>query len=290
MTILKTGSKINLGLKISGRREDGYHEIESFFYPLSWPRDELRLEPIPGADLRLECENCLIAPLDNIISKAYSAFAGRAGQSPGLYCHLRKNVPIGAGLGGGSADAAFFLQWLNDYCGSALSHSQLWELAAEIGADVPFFLLNRPAIVRGKGEITAPAAFNGENFYLVAVWPEIHVNTAWAFAEWDKLKLENALTYPQGKVKNFILSSGEINLLALDLHNDLEQAVFAAHPGLADIRERFMRLGAVHAAMSGSGSTVYGLFQDSGMAREAARKLLFQHRHVYFTRLENAGM
>lgn len=274
MSVRRAGCKINLGLRITGKRPDGYHELETLFYPLALPCDELRFYPQKGASLRLDCLNCQIAG-ENLVTRVWREFCAASGQSLGLRVELLKRIPAGAGLGGGSSDAAATLAWLNDFAGKPLSDKDLAGLAAKIGADVPFFLLNRPAMARGIGERLEPVAFQARGRGLALVCPEIQSDTARAFKAWD-------LTTPESAAKKAISAD--------NLHNDLERPVFARWPQLARLKADLLELGAEGAAMSGSGSSIYGIFAEHEAARAAAAILRRRWRRVYCLRLEDFGM
>lgn len=213
MTRLVAGCKVNLGLRVLERRPDGYHALRSIFWPLPFPRDELLLEELPpaaGARVRLEGSGltATIDPASNTLTRAWAAFrdaaAGSAVSVPGVSLRLRKRIPAGSGLGGGSSDAAALLLWLNARCGHPLDAASLNKTALAVGADVPFFLYNRPSLVGGAGEAVTPLAaspFGDCRPWLVLVCPPLHVSTARAFARLDALRAgshreANGLTKP----------------------------------------------------------------------------------------------
>lgn len=282
MTALRPGCKINLGLKITGRRKDGYHLLSSLFAPLSVPADTLFVERINGSRLLLECDRDFGS--ENILHKTYRIFCEKTGCHPGVKAILKKRIPAGAGLGGGSSDAASFLKWLNQEFGSPLAEKELYEAAAAIGADVPFFILNRPALVQGIGEIVMPIdGFPRLN--LVIVFPGIHIDTAWAFKTYDEEFAPPALTE-----KNLT------NLAAMDREflpgqrgdslpaNDLEKTVLKHFPQLGELKRLFLEYGASGAGMSGSGSAMYGIFNTCEKAKAAAGCLRCSFKYVYFAK------
>ena len=280
MIRLVSGCKINIGLHVAGRLPDGYHELETLFYPLAWPADELRLAPTGRHEIRILCKDPALAGPKNILARAWRALEARTGRCPGLDLTLVKRVPAGAGLGGGSANAAALLLWLNrSLC---LPQEELAEIAARLGADVPFFLVNRPCLARGIGHRLKPVPFEGQGQHLVLVWPGIHIDTAWAFRAWDN---ENLLTKPCAAARN----SNSVGARPQYL-NDLEQPVFACHPGLAEIKATLLDLGARSASMSGSGSSIFGIFAESKNAARAAGILRRKWPRVYTQELRNFGM
>lgn len=277
MTRLESGCKINLGLRIYDRGANGYHDLETFFLPLPWPRDRVLIEKKPGSGLKIECDVPLVGT--NILAKIYELYSAKTGYAPGLCARLQKRVPVGAGLGGGSANAAIFALWLNSTAPNPLSERELSALCRETGADVPFFLLNRPAFGRGEGHVLYPAENMAAGLFVILVCPEIFVSTAAAYAALDRARADGkVLTKPRADNKNFPFSSPDLP----DLANDLEEPVFAAYPELSEIKGELSRTGAIGAAMSGSGSTIYGLFDDATLARNCVKTLRRRHKRVFF--------
>ena len=250
--------KINLGLRITGKRADGYHNIETIFYPV--PLNDA-LEIIPSEDTELS-DSAVFTQTgtlvdgdekDNLCIKAYHLLKKDFPQLPSVNIHLHKAIPMGAGLGGGSADAAFTLQLLNDQFSLQLSTAQLLSYALLLGSDCPFFILNKPCFAFGRGEIMEPITVALAGYHLLLVNPGIHVNTGWAFSQ---LNLSNNKATPS--LQSIIatpLASWKDELI-----NDFEQPVFQQYPAIASIKDQLYQQGALYAAMSGSGSTVYGLF------------------------------
>lgn len=268
--------KINLCLAITGRRADGYHELDTWFYPLPAPCDTLELaEAAPGSGLILDCSAPGIDARDNLVFKAWDRFGHATGFRPDLRVGLTKRIPSGAGLGGGSSDCAAMLLWLNQNAGrAALDADALNSLAAGLGADVPFFLLGRPARATGIGELLAPVSPDLSGLHLVLVCPDIHVPTPWAFAQWDAAnpgpapaRAGSGLT-TQGPES---MKHGPRRLPALV--NDFEPVVFARHPELSRIKQTLLAAGAAASLMSGSGASVYGLFRRERQAAEAAERI-----------------
>jgi len=251
--------KINLGLRVLQKRSDGFHDIETIFYPV--PLKDA-LEIIPAHDIQQPTISNYGLPVkgntaDNLCIKAWQLLKKDFPVLPAVHIHLLKNIPMGAGLGGGSADGAFMLQLLNDSFHLGLSVAQLTQYALELGSDCPFFIINQPAYATGRGEIIQPVPINLSSFQLVLANPGIHVDTGWAFAQ---LNVNDSLTgYPP--LKELMLQS--IDTWQQQVVNSFEKPVFEKYPQVRALKENFYRLGAVYAAMSGSGSTVFGLFKNS---------------------------
>lgn len=274
--VMHCGCKLNLHLRILARREDGYHELDTLFYPLREPSDTLNVEVRPsGEGLRLTCSDPALEGPDNLVARAYAAFAEATGFAPALRARLDKAVPTGAGLGGGSADAAAMLLHLNALAGSlALSVSGLHALAAGLGADVPFFLGPTlagpvPARASGIGEKLVPVDAEETNLAglnMLLVLPDVAVPTARAYALWDKAS-EERLTGQGLEHRLTPLFSG------MWLRNDFEGVVFQGYPQLRRLKERLLAMGAAAALMSGSGSALFGLFRERDAARAAGQKI-----------------
>lgn len=283
---VQPGCKINLYLRITGRRADGYHTLKTLFYPLKDPSDQLTVRAgRPGQGLRLVCDAPDIPPDQNILSRAYDLFGAATAWRPDITVELDKSVPIGAGLGGGSADAAAFLRILNDLAGKrALTQDHLAAMALRLGADVPFFLYGRPAWASGLGEKLAPAQVDLSGFALVLAMPAISVSTAWAYAAWDDLSDDflpetcpNPHIFLTDSLENHIEKNlhgpGPDQVRGLCLVNCLERAVFPNYPALRLLKERFLRQGAAGALMTGSGSAIFALFRDRARAEKTSAAL-----------------
>ena len=249
--------KINLGLHILRKRADGYHDLETVFYPVRFtdileliPDRSTNDQPVTYSQSGLEIQG---NPLDNLCVKAYQLLKKDYQALPPVKMHLHKVIPTGAGLGGGSADAAFSLQLLNDYFKLELSTDQLLHYALSLGSDCPFFILNKPAYATGRGELLKPVSVDLTGYTLVIINPGIHVPTAKAFAG-----IRPAL--PEKSLKEIIAQP--VSSWAEELVNDFEKPIFYQYPEIAAIKDELYRAGAVYASMSGSGSTVYGLFTD----------------------------
>ncbi len=247
-------AKINIGLNVIQKREDGFHDIESLFYPIELKdilecvsgeeaQDEKLVFTTTGGGLDYdEAENLCITAW-NMINEIHPL--------PKTKMHLHKLIPVGAGLGGGSSDAAFTIQILNRLHNLKISDKKKMELAAQIGSDCAFFIYNKPALATGRGEVLKTVKTNLSGHYIVLVHPAIHISTVLAYSEITpknpEIKLEDAIEKPIADWKDTI-------------HNDFEQTVFAKYPKIGKIKEQLYNFGALYASMTGSGSAVYGIF------------------------------
>ncbi|HEV7780282.1 MAG TPA: 4-(cytidine 5'-diphospho)-2-C-methyl-D-erythritol kinase [Chitinophagaceae bacterium] len=247
--------KINLGLSVLYKRSDGYHDLETIFYPLPLT-DSLEIienRQFKNPSFPFSSSGLPVAgnPASNLCVKAYRLLKKDFPGLPPLLIHLHKVIPSGAGLGGGSADAAFALQVINKIGKLELSNERLMQYAAELGSDCPFFIVNKPCFARGRGEILEEIELDLSAYRLVIVNPGIHVDTGRAF-----LDIQPAA--PEKTLKEII--AGPAERWKDELCNDFEKVIFPQHRRIVDIKDRFYTKGAVYASMSGSGSTVFGLF------------------------------
>jgi 4-diphosphocytidyl-2-C-methyl-D-erythritol kinase len=256
--------KINLGLRIIGKRTDGFHNIETIFYPVPI-QDVLEILPAKNQenDLIFSVTGAEIEgdPNDNLCSKAYQLLKKDFPQLPPVKIHLHKAIPMGAGLGGGSADGAFTLSLLNDQFGLLLKDDQLANYAIQLGSDCPFFIYNKPCVAKGRGEILEGVTVNLSGYHLVLVNPGIHVNTGWAFSQLNPANTQRENS-PLNKSLQSIIAQ-PIQSWKDELVNDFETPVFATHPVIKEIKEIFYNSGALYASMSGSGSSVFGIFKNA---------------------------
>lgn len=246
-------AKINLGLNIIRKRADGFHDLETVFYPVAL-RDALEI--LPGtkeANTNFFSSGLPIAgvPGDNLCLKAYHLLKKDFPDLPAIDLHLHKAIPMGAGLGGGSADAAFALCMLNQLFSLDLSQAALKTYALALGSDCPFFIENTPCFATGRGENLTPLEIDLTAYRIVLVNPGIHVSTASAFAGIQPVE-------PTQSIKEIIQQP--VNEWKDLLVNDFENTVFSQFPAIGGIKENMYREGALYASMTGSGSTVYGLF------------------------------
>lgn len=253
-------AKINLGLHITGRRPDGFHDIETVFFPLPL-NDALEAVHAPAGSqgIRLSVHGQAIAgpEEDNLCVKAWRLLKKDFPLLPAVQAHLLKNIPMGAGLGGGSADGAFMLRLLNDKFQLGIPVQQLLAYAAQLGSDCPFFILNQPCYATGRGELLEPIPLQLSGWRLVLANPGIHVNTGWAFSQLDPA----LFGHPRAGLRQVVQQPVETWKGVLT--NDFELPVFAQYPVIQALRDGLYRDGAAYAAMSGSGSTVYGLFDKN---------------------------
>ena len=275
--------KLNLGLRVLGKRPDGYHELESLFIPWDGFRDELRVEP--ATEFWIEIGGpCYRGwdPSEDLTAHAWMLLCDEFGIGP-VHIRLTKNSPVGAGLGGGSADGAFALRALSDLFGLGLSDDALAALAARLGSDCPFFIYNRPMFVSGRGDVLEAFDIDLSGYRIEVAVPEgVAVSTREAYAGLDAVASEPVPAMPaslptcgwappSNSAEGGMPLGGNTSTLRKVLRlpvpdwrgrlvNDFEHSVFPAHPEIAALKERFYAEGATYAAMTGSGSAVFALF------------------------------
>lgn len=242
-------AKINLGLNILKKRSDGYHELETCFYPVPWKE---ALEIIPSSKTEVTISGIEIPEDgDNIILKAYHLLQSFY-ELPNVKIHLHKAIPIGAGLGGGSADASFTLFLLNHLFSLELSDDQLISFASQLGADCAFFIKNKPMLASGIGEILTEATIALTGKYILLIYPNVHISTKEAYSNITPQS-------PNLRIKD-IFNEFEPTDWKEYLKNDFEKSLFAKYPILNQLKTELYNSGAFYASMSGSGSCMYGLF------------------------------
>ena len=254
-------AKINLSLKILGRRDDGFHEIETLIAPISF-RDEIRIDrKKEGQGIEFRCDDPSVPKgVDNLVVRAANLFFETIKLKPAVSIDLKKRIPLGAGLGGGSSDAATTLLALNRLFETNLTREELAKLGSEIGSDVPFFIFESAAICRGRGELVTAMKLR-EQLSILLLKPEFVVATAWAYSRWHDSREIPGVTYAAQKF------AGQTFV------NDLERPVFEKFVFLAQLKMWLLRQPEVGAAlMSGSGSTVFAVLRDSGRANELAKR------------------
>jgi 4-diphosphocytidyl-2-C-methyl-D-erythritol kinase len=255
--IVFPNAKINLGLRITSKRCDGYHNLDTVFYPIPL-KDALEIITHPDASAKevTFTSSGLVIPgstTSNLCIKAYQLLKANFPELPAIQMHLHKTIPMGAGLGGGSADGAFTLQLLNDKYKLNLNEEELIEMALSLGSDCPFFIKNTPVHATGRGEIMRPIQVDLSNYKIALVLPGIHVSTALAFKDCPiSSSIQTCETITQHPVETW----------KDQLINDFEQTVFPSYPELATIKAQLYDAGAIYASMTGTGSTVYGIFND----------------------------
>lgn len=247
--VLFPGAKINIGLRIIEKRPDGYHNLESCFYPVGWTD---LLESVPASAFQFTAAGLpgMGDPAANLCVKAYNLLRA-AHDLPPVHLHLHKVVPIGAGLGGGSADAAATLRLLNEQFELGLAPTQLEDYARTLGSDCAFFIRNQPVYGLGKGDVFEAIELPLSGYDAVLVYPNLAISTAEAYAgvrpRRPEISLREALRTPITQWRDTV-------------HNDFEDSLFSKYSLLREIKEKLYELGAVYASMSGSGSTLYGIF------------------------------
>lgn len=251
-------AKVNLGLNVVERRPDGYHNLQTVFYPVGI-QDALEIFPMAEdfpseVDCDIKVSNIPIEGDEqrNLVVRAYQLLKQDFPNLPRLHVHLYKGIPTQAGMGGGSSDASAMLRLLNTSFQLNLSDEKLISYASKLGADCAIFILNRPAYAEGIGEKLYPMDIDLSGWYMAVVRPDIPVPTKEAFA---RIKPH----FPQKCCRDIVMQP--VETWKEELINDFEESVFALHPELAAIKERLYQLGATYAAMSGSGSALFGLFR-----------------------------
>ncbi len=263
---VQSPAKLNIRLKVTGRRADGYHELVSIMVPVTL-FDQIELKTDQSEGIHIACQGFSVPENeDNLIFRAAQAFFSKTGLAPNLSINLTKNIPVAAGLGGGSSNAACTLKVLNEMWSNPLTIQDLEDVAVNLGADVPFFLHSKPCVARGIGEILEPIE-KWPKFWYVIVKPPISVSTAWAY---KNLKLK--LTTDEYLYILFQLTKG-MSRIADILENDLETVTAAHYPVINTIKEDLVDAGAEGALMSGSGPSVFGIFRSENQALSAKRHL-----------------
>ena len=275
--------KINLGLRVIRKREDGYHDLETIFVPIYGLHDELEVEPMPTTSFKgnetftFQQEGITVdcRPEDNLIIKCYQNMAAKYPQIQPVSIRFRKNIPFGAGLGGGSSDAAHMAIALNQLFHLGLTREQLAAEVRPLGADCPFFIYNTPCYAEGIGDRLTPIHLPLQGTRIVLVKPDEGVSTREAYS--------GIKPHPEAAqgIKTAIAQSKKSlstldSLLSTVFVNDFEQTVFPLHPAIERIKKRLLSAGAFYASMSGSGSTVFGLFEDDAESRTNAQFRMFE--------------
>ncbi len=260
--VLKAYAKINLGLRVLKKREDGFHDIETIFHRINL-FDELTIEPSETSISITSNNQTLPTDEKNLCWKAVELLRTEVGTTRGAAVYLNKKIPLGSGLGGGSSDAAAVLTTLPALWNIPIDASTLASVALNIGSDIPYFLHNKSAYAEGRGErlnfvrVSLP-------YSVLVVTPNIHVSTAWAYSELSK---ERRLM-PR-RTKFYDGATCTVAAIPSLMENDFEPVVFDAHPEIAELKQEILSHGAVYALLSGSGSSVFGLFNDENNARKA---------------------
>jgi 4-diphosphocytidyl-2-C-methyl-D-erythritol kinase len=247
--------KINLGLHVVSKRNDGFHDIETVFYPINWCdcleviENKTSNEPFLYSQSGIPIEGSLE---HNLLYKAWKIIASQK-KLPNIQVHLHKNIPMGAGLGGGSSDAASFINLLNSKFELGYSESERTELASLLGSDCAFFIQNKPVFAQGKGNEFSEMSINLKQYYVLVIYPNIHSNTKEAYEGLVPQKPQHELTstVTLAKIKEWKNS----------LVNDFEKSIFNKHPQIKLLKESLYNTGAIYSGMSGSGSAIFGVFE-----------------------------
>ena len=251
--ILFPTAKLNLGLQITAKRPDGYHNIQTVFYqfPLKDVLEIVEDSTLGGGKCVFKSTGLPIPAGENLCVRAYKLLNVKM-PLPGVRIHLHKIIPMGAGLGGGSSDAAYTLSLLNSLFKLNLMVNELQDLALQLGSDCPLFIKREVQYAEGRGEILTKIDLNLKGMYLIVINPKIHISTSEAFADVVAIEAPSCKKIVQQPISTW----------KTDLVNDFEASVFPLYPDLKNIKDMLYSLGADYAAMSGSGSTLFGLFSD----------------------------
>jgi len=246
-------AKINIGLRILEKRSDGYHNIESIFYPVGWC-DVLEAIPMEGfGKIELHLSGIPVPGRtnnDNLCVKLYKLLLKKY-KLPSLKVWLHKTIPIGAGLGGGSSDAAHFMKMLNEMCDLTLSTDEMKEYVGSLGSDCVFFIENRPVVAFNRGDVTEAINLDLSSYYIALVYPDTQISTPFAYSLINAKQCEDSLK----NIVDVTISSWKDCVF-----NDFEEPLFAKFPLIAEVKEYLYKQGALYTAMTGSGSAVYGIF------------------------------
>ena len=291
--LLYPNCKINLGLRVVRKRQDGYHDLETIFVPVYGLHDELEVERIQSTDRcadRVQTNNDIIFrqegiavdcnPEDNLIIKCYHAMASKYPQIGPVAIRFKKNIPFGAGLGGGSSDAAHMAIALNELFELHLSKAELAQEVRPLGADCPFFIYNTPCYAEGIGDILTPIELDLQGTRIIMIKPEEGVSTKEAY---NGIRIMDNGRWTMDKN----VSADDILRHNDSFVNEIEATVFPKHPIIADIKKRLLDAGAYYASMSGSGSTVFGLFKDDAEGRSNADLALLKQQFASMILLDD---
>ena len=273
--------KINIGLRVVRKREDGYHDLETIFYPVMGLHDELEVVPSSKFEfiqegLAVDCKT-----EDNLIVKCFLNMKAKYPQVGDVRIRFKKNIPFGAGLGGGSSDAAHMAIALNEIFALGLTREQLADEVRPLGADCPFFVYNTPCYAEGIGDKLSPISLDLSGLRLVMIKPNCGVSTREAYG--------GIIRHPEaeGQIKQALAEGKSLVDMRSLLVNDFEQTVFPLHSEIAEIKQRLLDAGAVYAAMSGSGSTVFGLFENDAEGRTDAQLRLLHEEFASMVILDD---
>ena len=276
---LTSCAKVNLGLRVLRKRPDGFHDVETILQAIDL-RDDIDITRLPGKTIEVLCDHPEVpSGPENLAHRAARTLQEETSRGEGCRIVIRKRIPPAAGLGGGSSNAAATLLGLNQLWNISLSDHQLVDMAARLGSDVPFFLQGGTALAQGRGEILTPLRMRAD-FCLVLVKPDLSISTAWAYGQ-----MKIPLTSNSKIVKlNSLKGIDRLDQLLSLLDNDLERAVGEVTPLIAEIKSVLLSKGAIGAAMSGSGSAVYGIVKDRAAAQQLAIKVRRDRWQVFVVR------
>ncbi len=249
-------AKINIGLQVTGKRKDGYHDIETVFYPV-YLTDILEVIPLSNNDRGEDCfvntgDQVDTDPSDNLCVRAWHELS-KIMSIPKVKIHLHKIIPSGAGLGGGSSNAAFVLMALNDLFNLNIPVSRLAEVAGRIGSDCPFFLYNKPVLAVGRGNVFKEVKVDLAGIHIIIVSPRININTALAYKEVN--------IHEHAESLEDVIKKDPVNWQD-EIVNDFEHVIFEKYPEICHIKKKMLSAGAFYSSMTGSGSAVYGLYKE----------------------------
>lgn len=253
-------AKINLGLSVKEKRADGFHNLETIFYPVM-VRDVLEIISSPKTNgIHYQSSGLLVDGKDdqNLCLRAVKALQQNFPQVRNLQIHLHKTIPMGAGLGGGSSDAAATLVLLNNIFNLQLSQQELAVYALDLGSDCPFFIYNTPSLATGRGEILSPVSIDLKDYKICIINPAIHINTSEAFKALANFQKEERTPFAEAIRQ-------PINTWKKNIFNDFELPVFDKHPEIQKVKETMYNHDALFSLMSGSGSSVYGIFEKENV-------------------------
>lgn len=275
MVKIKANAKLNLMLRIVGKKSDGYHLLQMINVPINI-FDEISIEPFENGFKQTFIPN-IDCPLEKTtLYKAYNLFSSWLGFNPGIKITVKKEIPPGSGMGGGSSDAGFFLKYLSKVYDVKLNEQKISEIATKVGADVPFFIYNKPAFVTGIGEKVFPLN-NFPNLIFLVIVPDFSISTSWAYSQVKLPLTKNELD------SNLINSIENLEALKSIMRNDLESIAEKSFPAIIDIKNFFRTTGAEFSMMTGSGSAVFGIYKDKEKVLKAKEitKELFKNYRVF---------
>ena len=265
--LLLPNCKINVGLRVVRKREDGYHDLETIFYPIFALHDELEIQPAAAFSFTQEGIAVDCPPEQNLILRCYRRMREHYPSIGEVSIRFRKNIPFGAGLGGGSSDAAHTAIALNELFRLGLTREQLAAEVRPLGADCPFFIYNTPCFAEGIGDLLTPIDFSLKGYRILMIKPACGVSTREAYSGLH-LSAEKHNQFSNSQIGKFT---------NLQIANDFEHSVFPLYPEIAHLKKRLLDAGALYASMSGSGSTVFGLFEhDAEGGTRADLRLLHE--------------